>query len=183
MDYILSVVTLAAINMIAVLGLSIFTGFTGLFSFGHAAFVGVGAYASAILTYYYYVPFFVALVAGAFAAAAVSLIIGVPTLRANVPPCPPETTTSDGSLTTVMSASLTAYPIRKENGPDGLMLIRTSYMSSSRSIRHRCSQRKRSSRRPPRPPIRKPPQRKRGTSPRVIVRSIPISFSASCPTG
>ena len=50
MDYILSVVTLSAINMIAVLGLSIFTGFTGLFSFGHAAFVGVGAYASAIRT-------------------------------------------------------------------------------------------------------------------------------------
>lgn len=84
MDYILSVVTLAAINMIAVLGLSIFTGFTGLFSFGHAAFVGVGAYVSAILTYYYYVPFFIALVAGSFAAAAVSLIIGVPTLRAKL---------------------------------------------------------------------------------------------------
>ena len=84
MDYILSVVTLAAINMIAVLGLSIFTGFTGLFSFGHAAFVGVGAYESAILTYYYYVPFFIALAVGSFAAAAVSLIIGVPTLRAKL---------------------------------------------------------------------------------------------------
>ena len=57
MDYILSIVVLACINMIAVLGLSIFTGFTGLFSFGHAAFVGVGAYASAVLTYYYSVPF------------------------------------------------------------------------------------------------------------------------------
>ena len=57
MDYILSIVILACINMIAVLGLSIFTGFTGLFSLGHAAFVAVGAYTSAILTYYYYVPF------------------------------------------------------------------------------------------------------------------------------
>ena len=32
MDYILSIVILACINMIAVLGLSIFTGFTGLFT-------------------------------------------------------------------------------------------------------------------------------------------------------
>ena len=31
MNYVLSIVTLAGINMIAVLGLSIFTGFTGLF--------------------------------------------------------------------------------------------------------------------------------------------------------
>ena len=84
MDYILSIVTLACINMIAVLGLSIFTGFTGLFSFGHAAFVGVGAYTSAVLTYYYPVPFPLALAAGAAAAGAVSLVIGVPTLRAKL---------------------------------------------------------------------------------------------------
>jgi len=83
-DYILSIVTLACINMIAVLGLSIFTGFTGLFSFGHAAFVGVGAYTSAVLTYYYPVPFPLALAAGAAAAGAVSLVIGVPTLRAKL---------------------------------------------------------------------------------------------------
>jgi len=84
MGYVLSIVTLAVINMIAVLGLSIFTGFTGLFSFGHAAFVGIGAYVSAILTYYYYVPFPLALAAGVVAAAAVSLVIGVPTLRAKL---------------------------------------------------------------------------------------------------
>lgn len=84
MDYILSIVVLACINMIAVLGLSIFTGFTGLFSFGHAAFVGVGAYASAVLTYYYSVPFPLALAAGAAAAGVVSLVIGIPTLRAKL---------------------------------------------------------------------------------------------------
>ena len=84
MNYVLSIVTLAGINMIAVLGLSIFTGFTGLFSFGHAAFVGIGAYVSAILTYYYFVPFPLALGAGVVAAGAVSLVIGVPTLRAKL---------------------------------------------------------------------------------------------------
>ncbi len=84
MDYILSIVILGGINMIAVLGLSIFTGFTGLFSLGHAAFVAVGAYTSAILTYYYYVNYYLALAAGAAAAGAVSLIIGAPTLRAKL---------------------------------------------------------------------------------------------------
>ena len=84
MNYVLSIVTLAGINMIAVLGLSIFTGFTGLFSFGHAALVGIGAYASAILTYYYFVPFPLALLAGMVASALVSLVIGIPTLRARL---------------------------------------------------------------------------------------------------
>ena len=84
MDYILSIVILGCINMVAVLGLAIFTGFTGLFSLGHAAFVGVGAYTSSILTYYYFVPFYLALPAGAAAAGLVSLIIGIPTLRAKL---------------------------------------------------------------------------------------------------
>lgn len=84
MDYIISVATLAGINMIAVLGLSVFTGFTGLFSLGHAAFIAVGAYASAILTYYYYVPFALALLTGCVAAALVSLVIGIPTLQAKL---------------------------------------------------------------------------------------------------
>ena len=84
MNYILSIVILGCINMIAVLGLAIFTGFTGLFSLGHAAFVSVGAYTSSILTYYYFVPFYIALPAGAAAAGLVSLIIGIPTLRAKL---------------------------------------------------------------------------------------------------
>ncbi|MDI9369846.1 MAG: branched-chain amino acid ABC transporter permease [Synergistaceae bacterium] len=84
MDYILSIVVLGGINMIAVLGLSIFTGFTGLFSLGHAAFVAVGAYTSAVLTYYYFVNYYLALAAGALAAGAASLIIGTPTLRAKL---------------------------------------------------------------------------------------------------
>jgi branched-chain amino acid transport system permease protein len=75
---------LAGINMIAVLGLSIFTGFTGLFSLGHAAFVGVGAYVSGVLTYYEYTNFYVALVAGMVGASAASLIIGIPALRAKL---------------------------------------------------------------------------------------------------
>lgn len=44
------VVTYAAIMLTAVLGLQIFSGNTGIVSFGHAAFVGLGAYTTGILT-------------------------------------------------------------------------------------------------------------------------------------
>jgi branched-chain amino acid transport system permease protein len=84
MDYELNVVMLACVNMIAVLGLAVFTGFTGLFSLGHAAFVGIGAYTSGVLTYHWDVPFFFALAAAAAAAALSSLVIGIPTLRAKL---------------------------------------------------------------------------------------------------
>jgi branched-chain amino acid transport system permease protein len=84
MDYELNVVMLACVNMIAVLGLAVFTGFTGLFSLGHAAFVGIGAYASGVLTYHWDVPFFFALAAGTAAAGLSSLVIGIPTLRAKL---------------------------------------------------------------------------------------------------
>jgi len=45
--YIQGILMLAGINMIAVLGLSLLTGFTGLFSFGHAGFMAIGAYVGA----------------------------------------------------------------------------------------------------------------------------------------
>lgn len=84
MDYIQNIVLLACINMIAVMGVSIFTGFTGLFSLGHAAFVGIGAYTSGVLTYHWNVPFVFAILAGVCAAGAASLIIGIPALRAKL---------------------------------------------------------------------------------------------------
>lgn len=84
MDYLLSVLSLGAINAVAVLGLAIFTGFTGMFSLGHSAFVGIGAYTSAILTYYYFVPFPLALLSGSLASALVSCLVGAPALRADL---------------------------------------------------------------------------------------------------
>ncbi|MCL1875025.1 MAG: branched-chain amino acid ABC transporter permease [Synergistaceae bacterium] len=82
--YITHIFMIVGINIIAVTGLSIFTGFTGLFSLGHAAFVGIGAYISGILTYYEYTNYYVALLAGMAGATVASLIIGIPTLRAKL---------------------------------------------------------------------------------------------------
>ncbi|EHM09488.1 ABC-type branched-chain amino acid transport system, permease component [Thermanaerovibrio velox DSM 12556] len=84
MDYLSSILSLGAINAIAVLGLSIFTGFTGMFSLGHSAFVGIGAYVSAVLTYYYFVPFPLALLGGSLSAGLISCVVGAPALRADL---------------------------------------------------------------------------------------------------
>lgn len=83
-DYELNIILMACINMVAVLGLSVFTGFTGLFSLGHAAFVGIGAYTSGVLTYHWNVPFGLAIVAGMSASGLSGLLIGIPTLRAKL---------------------------------------------------------------------------------------------------
>ena len=63
------------------MGLAIFTGYTGLFSLGHAAFMAVGAYTAAILTYFYHWPLLPALLVGMVVSVLVSLVVGYPTLR------------------------------------------------------------------------------------------------------
>lgn len=82
--YIQGILTLAMINAISVVGLSVFTGFTGLMSLGHAAFIAIGAYTAAISTKIFHIPFVLAVIMGGFMAGLVSLIIGIPTLRAKL---------------------------------------------------------------------------------------------------
>ncbi|HHY80268.1 MAG TPA: branched-chain amino acid ABC transporter permease [Thermoanaerobacter sp.] len=79
--YWLGVATLAGINLIATLGVSILTGFTGLFSMGHAGFMCIGAYASAISTRLLGVPFYIGLVIGVITSMIVGFFIGYSTLR------------------------------------------------------------------------------------------------------
>jgi branched-chain amino acid transport system permease protein len=74
----------SGIYIIATMGLAIFTGYTGLFSLGHAAFMAVGAYTAAICTYFLKVPLFFGLIAGVITAVITSVIIGYPTLRARL---------------------------------------------------------------------------------------------------
>ena len=49
MGYINAIIILGGINIIAALGVSILTGYTGLFTIGHAGFMALGGYTSAIL--------------------------------------------------------------------------------------------------------------------------------------
>lgn len=92
------VVAYAAIMLTAVVGLQIFSGNTGIVSFGHAGFMGIGAYLTGILTMPaamqattlrdlpsflagYQLPFLGALLVVVVAAVVVGLITGIPLLR------------------------------------------------------------------------------------------------------
>jgi branched-chain amino acid transport system permease protein len=77
----LSILNQIGLLIIVVLGLNLFTGYAGQISLGHAAFFGLGAYGSAILTATCHFPPWPTILLVAAAVALVALVIGVPTLR------------------------------------------------------------------------------------------------------
>ena len=77
----LGILNLMALHAIVALGLNLFIGYAGQVSLGHAAFFGLGAYGSAILTTAFGVPPLAALALTAAGVALTALLIGVPTLR------------------------------------------------------------------------------------------------------
>lgn len=79
-EYWLAQLTFVLIYSIAALGIMLLAGFTGLFSLGHAAFLGVGAYTHAVLSNMG-VPFPIALAAAAALSAAVGVVVGLPAMR------------------------------------------------------------------------------------------------------
>lgn len=81
MLYIFSIIVFVCVHGIAVSGLSLLTGYTGIFSIGHAGFMAVGGYAAVVLYKNLGVPFLLAVVLGGFIAVIVSVILGYPALR------------------------------------------------------------------------------------------------------
>ncbi len=96
--YYVRLVKLVGINIILASSLSLCNGFTGIFSMGHAGFMAIGAYASALLTIpvakkaillknlpdaigQVAMPLIPALIVGGVLAAFVALLIGFPVLR------------------------------------------------------------------------------------------------------
>lgn len=84
MGYITTIIILGGINVIAALGLAILTGYTGMFSIGHAGFMALGGYMAAVLLIELNVPFLPALLLGGLFAAVCSLLIGYPTFRSRL---------------------------------------------------------------------------------------------------
>lgn len=74
-------IILICINIILASSLNLINGFTGQFSIGHAGFMAVGAYVSAIMTVKQDMSFAVAIFIAFLAAALLGFLIGVPTLR------------------------------------------------------------------------------------------------------
>lgn len=99
--YVLYILTLIAIYIIATVSLNLTNGYSGLFSLGHAGFMAVGAYTSALLTFpaemrsiyglahlpailggaNFQWPFLPALLVGGLCAAVLALPVGFPVLR------------------------------------------------------------------------------------------------------
>jgi len=79
--YYLGILVFVGIYTIITIGLSLLMGYAGQISLGHAAFFGLGAYASGILTVHLDIPpVWAALLAAAFTGL-VAFLIGIPTLR------------------------------------------------------------------------------------------------------
>ncbi len=74
---------LICIYIILSTSLNLINGFTGQFSIGHAGFMAMGAYISAIVTAIHHGPLILGLLAGAAAAAVAGILVGLPTLRLN----------------------------------------------------------------------------------------------------
>lgn len=81
MDYTLHLVVLVLIYASLVVSLDLLMGHTGILSFAHAAFYGIGAYATASLTVYGGWDWFSAMMAAVVITAAIAALVGIPTLR------------------------------------------------------------------------------------------------------
>ncbi len=80
MAYEITLLTTMAISVLFALSLNFISGFCGQISLGHAAFLGAGAYVSAMMTKAG-LPFLVTLPAAALGAAVLGLLIGLTSLR------------------------------------------------------------------------------------------------------
>ncbi len=97
-DYILAIISFTGINIILAVSLNVTNGFAGLFSLGHPAFMAIGGYTTALLTFSIekkplflpdlphwlipvHLPFFPALLVGGCFAALVAQIVGISVLR------------------------------------------------------------------------------------------------------
>lgn len=80
-NYFLSVLVIIGIHTIIVVGLCLLMGYAGQISLGHAAFYGLGAYTSGILTSTYNVSPWLAIAAGAVLTAIIAYSMGIPIFR------------------------------------------------------------------------------------------------------
>ncbi len=76
-----NLLVVTGVNVMLVASLDLLIGQSGLLSLGHAAFWGIGAYTSALLSLRAGVPFVVAMLGAIVAAALCGVVIGYPSLR------------------------------------------------------------------------------------------------------
>ncbi len=79
--YLLTLANLTGIAVIGAMGLNLLTGYTGQITIGHGAFMGVGAYAAAILAARAHLPFLIVIPLAGLVTAGVGAFFGIPSLR------------------------------------------------------------------------------------------------------
>jgi len=79
--YIIHIFVIAEIFIILALGLNFQVGSTGIPNLGYAAFYGVGAYTSALLSTRFGISFWISLLTAGFIAALFGWLVGLPTLK------------------------------------------------------------------------------------------------------
>ncbi len=77
----LEVMIFAGIFCLVTIGLSLLMGYAGQISLGHAAFLGIGAYSSGILTAKFGMSPWVGIVAGITLSSLVAVVVGIPSLK------------------------------------------------------------------------------------------------------
>ena len=80
-DYHLFQLTMVVVYAIAILGMTMLTGFNGQISLGHGAFYAIGAYTTGVLMTAWDVPYWATLPAAAVVCAGFGFLIGLPALR------------------------------------------------------------------------------------------------------
>ena len=80
-DYYYTLLNFIGIHTLLVVGLNLLLGYAGQISLGHAAFFGLGAYTSGILTVTCGVDPWLALIAGLAVSGAAAFLIGIPALK------------------------------------------------------------------------------------------------------
>ena len=76
-----NVLTQVFITLIAVSGIYVLTGLTGMFSLGQAAFMAIGSYVSGLLVIRAHVPFALAALLAVAGATLIGYVIGYPVVR------------------------------------------------------------------------------------------------------
>ena len=84
--YIMNIVILSLLFGVLACSWNLICGYTGIFTFGHQAFFGLGAYVSALLSMKMNLSPWLGLPVGGIAAALVGLLIGLPCLRLRAAP-------------------------------------------------------------------------------------------------
>ena len=80
-EYVLNVAVMAGIYIILASSMNITNGYTGVFSMGHSAFYGIGAYSTGILAYHFGSGFWTGMAAAGITSVLFGLLLGIPTLR------------------------------------------------------------------------------------------------------